>query len=148
MYASKQYANMVYNSYAGGIESELTAITQYIYEHIEYKNMNDLSMILREIAIEEMMHLNIIGEILVNLGEKPIYKSSKQKLWTANEVDYKYCDIKEAMKINILGEEAVIRTYRILERYTSNPYLKKVYQRIILDEMTHKKIFEKIKESV
>ena len=50
------------------------------------------------------------------------------------------------MKINIASEEAAIRGYRQLMRYTNNMYLRRIYERIILDEMTHLEIFKMILE--
>lgn len=145
LYPNKKYANLIYNSFAGK-EGELTAITQYIYEHIELKDKEDISKILLSIAIEEMHHINILGEILVNLGEKPIFKSSEEKEWSAKNVKYKIKDIKEAMEINICSEEAAIAGYMQLMRYTNNVYLRRVYERIILDETTHLEIFRKMRQ--
>ncbi len=145
LYPNKRYANLIYNSFAGN-EGELTAITQYIYEHIEFKDKEEIYNILLKIAIEEMKHLDILGEILVNLGEKPIFKDTNQKIWSAHNVKYKFKDIKEAMKINILSEEIAIKEYQTLIRYTNNPYLRRIYERIIIDEKTHIEIFKKIME--
>lgn len=145
LYPNKKYANLIYDSFAGE-EGELTAITQYIYEHIDLKDKEDISRILLSIAIEEMRHIDILGEILINLGEKPIFRNSNQNQWTAKNVKYKIRDLKDAMKINIASEEAAIRGYRQLMRYTNNMYLRRIYERIILDEMTHLEIFKRILE--
>ena len=107
LYPNKRYANLVYENFAGK-EGELTAVTQYIYEHIDLKDKEEISRILLNIAIEEMHHINILGEILVNLGEKPIFKNCDEKQWSANDVNYKISNIKEAMKINICLEEKAI----------------------------------------
>ena len=48
--------------------------------------------------------------------------------------------------MNAQSEQMAINSYRKLMKYTNNPYLRKVYERIILDEVTHIKIFEKIME--
>ena len=48
------------------------------------------------------------------------------------------------MKINCEAEETAIKGYRQLIRYTNNRYLRKVYERIILDEMAHLEIFKNI----
>ena len=110
------------------------------------KDKEDVSKILLSIAIEEMRHIDILGEILINLGEKPVFRNSNQNQWTAKNVKYKIRDLKDAMKINIASEEAAIRGYRQLMRYTNNMYLRRIYERIILDEMTHLEIFKRILE--
>lgn len=143
LYPNPRYCQRIYDSFAGK-EGELTAITQYIYEHMYFQQEKGISTILQEIAIEEMKHLNILGKILVTLGGKPIYQNSQKRIWSAQNLDYNTCDIKEAMKKNIKAEEKAILDYRKLLYYTKNPYLRKVYERIILDEETHLKIFRKI----
>lgn len=143
LYPNPNYANLIYDSF-GGEKGELTAITQYIYEHIDLKDNDAIQKILLNIAIQEMNHLDILGSILVKLGEKPIYKSSSNERWSSNNVNYKECNLKELMEINILSEETAIREYRKLINYTRNMYLRRVYERIILDEMTHIEIFRRI----
>lgn len=145
LYPNKNYANLIYDSF-GGKKGELTAITQYIYEHLELKDNAVIQKILLNIAIQEMNHLDILGSILVKLGEKPFYKSSSEKCWSSSNLNYKECDLKEMMKINILGEEDAINEYKQLIKYTRNMYLRRVYERIILDEISHLEIFKKIYE--
>lgn len=144
---NERYARLVYDS-LGGKEGELTATTQYIYEHIELKEKTAISSILRDIAIEEMNHLNLLGEIIMNSGEKPIYQSSEGKIWSAHNVRYDIKDIKEMMRINKKAEEEAIKGYRNIMRYTNNIYLRRVYERIILDETTHWQIFDDILKSM
>lgn len=143
MYPNKRYASLIYETLAGK-EGELTGVNQYIYEHIDLREKEEISKILLNIAIEEMHHIDILGEILINLGEKPYFKDSNQRDWSTNNIKYRIKDIKDAMKINIFLEENAITTYRKLMRYTNNIYLRKVYERIILDETTHLEIFKKI----
>ena len=93
-----------------------------------------------------MHHLSLLGEILVALGENPFYQNSNQICWSAQNINYEFCNVKEAMHMNAQSEQMAINSYRKLMKYTNNPYLRKVYERIILDEVTHIKIFEKIME--
>ena len=146
LYGNKRYVNLIYENFAGK-DGELTAITQYIYEHIDFKGKEKISKILLNIAIEEMHHINILGEILVKLGAKPFFVNANQKEWSANNVKYQINDLSEAMKINISSEELAIAGYRRLMQYTNNVYLRKVYERIILDEKNHLEIFKKILEN-
>ena len=143
LYHNKRYCNLIYDSF-GGKNGELTAITQYIYEHISLKKEEAISHILQDIAIEEMHHLDILGEIITTLGEKPIYQNSNKKIWMASNVDYDICNLKDAIKKNIKDEEGAIIGYQKLLHYTNNMYLRRIYERIILDETTHLEIFKKI----
>lgn len=146
LYANKKYANLIYESFAGK-DGELTSVTQYIYQYINLKGKEEISKILLDIAIEEMHHINILGEILVKLGEKPLFVDANKKYWTASNVKYKTTSLSEIMKINIYSEQLAISGYRQLMRYTNNIYLRKIYEKIILDEKTHIEIFKKILES-
>ena len=108
LYPNKKYANLIYDSFAGE-EGELTAITQYIYEHIDLKDKEDVSKILLSIAIEEMRHIDILGEILINLGEKPIFRNSNQNQWTAKNVKYKISGIGPISKLTVCNNISLIK---------------------------------------
>lgn len=136
---------MLYDDFSGQ-EGELTAITQYIYEHIEFKNKSQVSNILLKIAIEEMKHIKILGEIIKKLGSKPIYVNSKKEYWTSENVKYNFCNLDEMLEYNIKSEEVAIKSYRRAIRYTNNMYLRRIFERIILDEQKHIEIFEKLKK--
>lgn len=142
LYPNKRYCNLIYDS-LGGEKGELTAITQYSYESITLKNEERISNILKEIAIEEMKHLEILGNIIVNLGEKPIYMNSKGNAWTAENLTYND-NLKEIIHSNIKSEEAAISGYKNILKYTNNITLRRIYERIILDEITHLEVFKRI----
>ena len=139
MYPNFKYANMLYDDYAGKW-GELSAITQYIYEHINVKG--ELSHILLEIAITEMRHLDIVGDMIQKLGGKPMYISSNNIAWSSTNVEYDMKNLKEVMLYNKKAEEEAIEGYRKAIQYTSNQTLKKMFERIIQDEQSHKRIFE------
>ena len=143
IYPNKNYANMLKNDFAGDL-GEISAIMQYIYEHIEYSEKQDLSKTLKMIAIEEMKHLNAIGEIIKKLGEKPCYEGSRGNFWSSKNVKYEFKTIEDMIRYNIYTEEMAIQGYRRAMMYTKNLSIRKVLERIILDEKTHKQIFENI----
>ena len=82
-----RYANLLYDNFAGE-EGELTAVNQYIYEHIELKQYEGFSKILLSIAKEEMHHLELIGDLIKRLGKKPYYINQNQCMWNANNIKY------------------------------------------------------------
>ena len=142
LYPNKRYCNLIYDS-LGGEKGELTAITQYSYQYIVLKDNKAISPILKQIAIEEMKHLEILGNIIVNLGEKPIYSNSKGKLWMTENVTYND-NLKEMIDLNIKAEEQAVLGYKNILRYTNNIALRRLYERIILDETTHLEVFKSI----
>ena len=144
IYANSNYINLLYDLYAGEKASELTAITQYIYQHIDLKKEETISKILKDISIQEMKHLEILGEIIKILGGKPIYKSSKGNMWSAGNVTYRTNSLEQLINNNIKAEEYAIDAYRRIQKYTSNLYLRQIYERIIQDELTHLEIFNLI----
>lgn len=146
LYPNKRYCNLIYDSLCGE-KGELTAITQYSYQYITLKNEGRISNILKQIAIEEMKHLEIIGNIIVNLGEKPIYMNSKREAWTVDNLTYDFADLKEIIDLNIKAEEESILGYKNILKYTNNIALRRIYERIVLDETTHLEVFKNIRTS-
>ncbi len=134
---------MLYDDFSGE-DGELTAITQYIYEHIEYDYQPKMSNILLKIAIEEMRHIKILGEIIKKLGGNPIYVNSQKKQWTSENVKYSFENLNEMLRYNIKSEEKAIEGYKRAIRYTKNIYLKNIFERIILDEQKHIEVFMKL----
>lgn len=143
LYPNKRYAIMLYNNFAGEF-GELSAITQYIYENIDLENNNDISSILLKISVQEMKHLQLIGKILVALGEKPYYQDMNKKAWSSKNIKYCTGNIKEMMKHNIYLEEMAISEYKKATRFTRNIELRRIFERIIMDEINHIEVFKKI----
>lgn len=137
------FANMLYNSYAGEY-SELSATTQYIYEHINIIRNPMISEIMKIVAIVEMKHLNILGDLLRKLGNSPCYMDSNNKYWTSNYLNYSINDIIKLMEYNIKSEKEAIDQYNKIILYSRNPSITRLFQRIILDEKTHIKVFNEI----
>ena len=139
-----RYANLLYNSFSGE-KGELTAITQYIYEHIELKRFDSFSKILLSIAIEEMHHLDLLGELIKKLGGKPYFVNKNQCEWSAKNVKYHFSSIYEMLLFNIQSEKNAIQEYKELIKYTQNKSIKELLERIILDEQTHLEIFDRLR---
>ena len=72
-----RFGKMLYDSYAGSY-GELTAITQYVYENITNEENKELRNVLMRVAMDEMHHLKILGELLVELGFIPYYMVLRQ----------------------------------------------------------------------
>ena len=135
-----RFAKMLYDDYAGGL-GELTAITQYVYEHIDLSKQISLSRVLLKIAIEEMMHLNMIGELITKLGLEPVFISTNNCNWTSKNVKYNTGNLCRTMSYNVELEDAAIEGYKRAIMCTRNEQIVALLKRIILDEENHKKIF-------
>ena len=139
-----RYANLLYDNFAGE-EGELTAVNQYIYEHIELKRYESFSKILLSIAIEEMNHLELIGGLIKKLGKKPYYINQNQCMWKADNIKYHFNNVYDMLMFNIESEKKTIEGYREVIKYTQNKSIKDLLERIILDEQTHLEIFNRLK---
>ena len=130
------YANLIKKSYAGTI-SELTAVSQYTYQGLVAKNA--IGNILKKIAEVEMHHLEILGELIVALGENPdfsINKKDKKLNWTSKFICT--CNsIKEMLLEDIKNEEEAIRQYRKTANLIDDENIIAILNRIILDEEYH-----------
>lgn len=104
---NQMYANLLYDDLSGEL-GELSAVTQYIYEHMEITNFPELSRIMVKIAIQEMRHLNLIGELIKRLGRKPCFIDSKGVNWNSKYVKYEFDDIVKIMRYNIETEKVAI----------------------------------------
>ncbi len=139
-----KFGRMLYNSYSG-YKSELTTILQYVNENISNQSSQELQNVLIKIAIEEMFHLKILGELLVKLGFTPYYMGSRNNKWCSDNVKYKFYNVNEMLDYNIEGEKDAIREYKRLIENTDDKCIKAIIARIIKDEENHIRIFESLK---
>lgn len=137
------FTKELYNSYAG-TAGEFTAITQYVYENITYEDKGDIAKTIMCVAIQEMKHFKILGEILAKHGCVPYIMGSRNNKWCSDNVKYRFDSIKEMMKYNINSEEEAIKEYKRLIEKTCNGCIKGIIARIILDEENHIRIFKEI----
>lgn len=139
-----RYANLLYDSFAGK-DGEVTAVMQYIYEHIELKRFESFSKILLDIAIEEMHHLDLLGNLIKKLGGKPYFINKEQCEWNSQNIKYHFGNVYNMLTYNIETEKKAIVEYRKVIKYTQNKSIKDLIERIILDEQTHLEIFNRLK---
>ena len=141
-----RYANLLLDDYASST-GELTAITMYIYQHISFED-GELGNIMREIAIVEMKHLDLVGDLILRLGGDPKYVNSRGVNWNSECIDYKKQPIIEVMKSNIRAEQEAIYGYEIAKKYTRNSSVRALFDRIIMDEKGHIEIFRGIQSNL
>ena len=120
-----RFGKMLYDSYAGSY-GELTAITQYVYENITNEENKELRNVLMRVAMDEMHHLKILGELLVELGFIPYYMGSRNNKWCSDRVKYKFSSVEEMMKYNIQTEKMAIKEYERLIENTEDKCIKDI----------------------
>ena len=131
-----EYAKLLMYPYASMI-SEDTATHLYMYQSFILDD--NIGKILENIAIVEMHHLEMLAKTINLLGLKPEYKSNDIP-WTSNYVNYN-TNLKDILKINIEGETLAIKNYQNLIKVINDKYIRKMLERIIVDEKIHLKIF-------
>lgn len=138
---NQYYASILMNDYAGGV-SELTAIMQYLYSNFIINGSNiNIAKLFENISINEMLHLEILAELINLLGGNPIYEGSYNNVWNGNNVFYSK-NIKEQLEYSIKIEKDAINNYINDISIINDPYIKNILKRIILDEEVHIKLFE------
>ena len=129
---------MLKEDYAG-MKGELTAITLYVYQNSRIVKNESLSNSMLQIAISEMIHLDLLGDAIVALGGNPSFDNGKY-YWNASYVNYT-TNLKEMMKTNIASEKEAIASYEKHIALTNNESVKALLKRIIKDETLHLRFF-------
>lgn len=143
-------ANILLQDYAG-VVSELTAISLYSYQHFVSDDIyKEYAKVIGEISMVEMKHLELLGETIKLLGVKPTYVNSVcpcGQVWTASYVNFTD-KIKEMLLEDIKAEQRAIENYRHHLFLINDKYIKKLLERIILDEELHLKVFKELYKNI
>ena len=144
---SKKLGYKLKKAYCGRV-SELSCITKYIYEHIYLENdLKEIKEVSRKIAIVEMHHLDIIGNMIKKCGLPPIYtylnKVDNETYWESSLISYEIV-LPKFLEENIQDEKKAIKLYQELIKEADDEVVTDILNRIILDEENHIKIFQAI----
>lgn len=141
-----RYASLILLNYSSST-SELSAVTQYVYHEIALKyKYEEVSETIQGIAEVEMHHLQMLGELLVKLGQDPGYwicKHKKLSYWTPEFLSFN-TDLKKALMIDITDEKEAISQYKRTAKQIDDPYIVDIIDRIILDEEYHIKLLTEL----
>ena len=139
-------AYKIFNLYAGNV-SELTDINQYSFQSIYLNEYIDLSNILKTISITEMEHLRILGNLIKALGLNPYFisydKNNNPVPWNSDYVNFTI-NYRDMLVNNIKNENQAIEQYTIFLNEINDENIRKIIERIILDERRHVEIFSKL----
>lgn len=138
---NEEYAKMLLDAFADGAPAEMTAITQYFHHYLVMPNP-DIANLELCIALVEMEHLEILGEIIEALGGNPRYWRANKSYWSGGNVAYGVeQDTAELLRLDIEAEKVAIIAYERLIEEIDDPCIKKVLRRIVEDEKVHLKLF-------
>lgn len=130
-----RYANLLMDAYADGDKGELTAITQYMHHHLTIQN-KEIANVELCIALIEMKHLELIGDLIKMLGGNPKYRRSNKAWWDGGHVSYGD-NTEFKLKLDMDSEKAAIEGYKTLISEIEDKNIVKVLKRIIEDELVH-----------
>lgn len=137
-YARAMLSNM------GGQNSEMTAVGMYFYNHlVTHPNLKEISEVYHKISMEEMRHLEIFGQLAVQLGADPRLWEHQRGYWTPNYISYQQ-DVKIILKTSISSELNTITKYEKQIKIIEDRNIKAILLRIIEDEQKHVKLFEEL----
>ena len=140
-----EYAKLLLDDYAG-IVSEETAVNQYIYQHFDKFNTDEVfSKTLSKIAMVEMKHLELLGKTIKLLGVDPKFKVPDKSYncltyWSSSFVCYN-TSIVDMLKNDIRLEEKTIEIYKNHISLINDQFIKRLLYRIIEDEEKHIECF-------
>lgn len=137
------YAALLMDDYAGLI-SEFTAISQYLYHHLFFEDIDEeLGKLLENVAITEMHHMEILASVIKKLGGNPMIRGTYStccNFWNGTFIHYG-SGLCERLKADIDSEYKAINEYNKHTCMINDHYIKAILQRIILDEKVHIKLF-------
>ncbi|MDD2212864.1 MAG: manganese catalase family protein [Clostridia bacterium] len=137
------YAELLMDDYAG-VTSEFTAINQYLYHYFFFEDIDEeLGELLENVAINEMLHMEILAETIKKLGGNPVIRgsySTNGNYWHGGFIYYG-TQLCERLKANIEAEYKAIENYQKHICLIADPNVQAILQRIILDEKVHIKLF-------
>lgn len=140
------YAVWLYEAYAGK-ESELTAITTYLYQAV-LLDRPEFDALLRPIAYDEMQHLEKLALALRHLGVDPKYGAltcGHWVEWRSRFVNYT-TDLCLLLDSNIEDEARDHRKYLELAEKIPIPEIQCILTEIAADEERHYHLFCQAKQ--
>lgn len=139
------YANLLKDSFAGK-ESEFTLINQYLYHYYIIKEINkDIADALYEISKVEMKHMEILSSLIYHLAGDPVFRGGETdyEFWSGDNVYYGI-SVLDMLENNLKAEQLSIQNYRKKQKIIDDKNVKKVLERIILDEYIHIELLKKL----
>lgn len=129
---------------AGG---EMTAIYQYLYENwVLNEKMSLYAQLMLKIAKVEMHHLNMLGDLIQQLGGDPkcqTMANDKSTPWNGTFINYSK-ELNTMLCGNIMGERAAYNTYQTHANQIKDPFVSAVLRRIAEDEKVHYQLFNQM----
>lgn len=125
---------------------ELNAMLQYRYHKIQLFQQGyiDFAERVSLIAMQEMKHLDILGNMLYRLGASPAYVAYPPypaNFYATRCISYAHAPQKIFVD-DIAAEQSAISAYKSMLNRLTNECVAAVIKRVLMDEQTHLKEFK------
>ncbi len=133
---------------ANSRKGELAGILTYIFQSVVADKVDSsIAEVFEEVAIVEMMHLELLMHAISLFGGIPKYDDGQGNFFNAGFLNYSM-KLKDMLENNIQDEKVSIEDYKRAIGMVKNDSLKKLFARFIKDEEQHLRVFEQIKNNV
>lgn len=144
---NSKIAKCIFPLYAGG-HGELNAILSYSYYSFNFDNYfsKEVSKTLMQIATSEMEHLEILGNLLIKLGQDAVFGYFSPFGFEYYSASYpSYSKTPQKMLLDaISGELIAISDYIKTAKKVKDELVSSVLLRIRLDEELHVKVLKEL----
>lgn len=141
---NETYGLMILDN-VGGMNSETSAISQYIYNHaIAGQEFLELKQTFLDISMVEMHHLDIFMELALKLGADPRWWTCLNDqccYWSPSYLNYPR-QVNEVLQTAIDNECQAIDKYMYQTKVIKDSHIIAILKRIIEDEELHIKILK------
>ena len=128
-----------------GRDGEMTTIYEYLYQHWMLTSVyEELAYTLIRMVHVEIVHLQLLGGLIVQLGGNPrcMYPTRKGfRPWTGSMVDYAR-SVREVLEFDIRHEQATLEAYEHHANIVQDSCASTLLLRLAQDERLHKRILE------
>ena len=95
-----------------------------------------MSKLLRDIAIVEMHHLEMLGKLICLCGGSPDFAGGRRQWWNGSFLSYRK-DLCGALLVSLGDEVAAVDAYHRAAGLIRDPKIQAVLERIAMDEALH-----------
>lgn len=130
---------------------ELNAIMLYTYHSLMFcaEGKEEAAELIESIAVAEMMHLRLLGQLIIALGAAPVFTANPPCMF--NFYSAKYVTYSRTLRCmaedGVRAERQAIRGYERMGRLLGDTRVRDITERICEDERLHLKAYEDILSS-
>jgi len=132
----------------GGANSEMTAVSLYLYNMFITAGEDELSALYHDMAQAEMRHLEIFGRLAFELGADPRLWERRNRTMTywSPACLYYPAEARAMLKNSLRGELSAIEKYERQLSEIKDRYIADILERILIDERIHADMFKRFLE--